>query len=148
MDREEIKHQVIGYFRQQAELLDRPGQKRQIHMGNLRSLVQDSIRDIPPHKHDEVFSVVREVVQEFINTGFLYPGLPADFNSSYPWLTITEYGKEAFIQENWLPYDPDGYLKALTERIPEIDDVTLAYIGESVSAFNRRYMLSATLTLE
>jgi len=86
-------------------------------------------------------------VQELINNGFLYPGSAGDFNSGYPWLTITEYGKEAFAQEDWLPYDPDGYIRALKENVPEIDDVTLAYIGEAVSSFNRRQLLSSTLTL-
>jgi len=31
--------------------------------------------------------------------------------------------------------------------VSEIDDVTFAYIGESIAAFNRRYLLSATITL-
>ena len=46
-----------------------------------------------------------------------------------------------------LPYDPEGYLKALKAKVPEIDDVTFAYIGESIAAFNRRHLLSATITL-
>jgi hypothetical protein len=65
----------------------------------------------------------------------------------YPWVTITEYGKELFAHEDLLPYDPEGYIKALRASVPEIDDVTLAYAGEAISAFNRRNLLSATLTL-
>ena len=110
-------------------------------------MFRDSLKDIPGYKHDEYLSVVREVVQELINTGFLYPGTPGDFNSGYPWLSITAHGAEAFMSEDWLPYDPEGYLRALKEKVPEMDDVTFAYIGESISAFNRRHLLSATITL-
>ena len=101
-----------------------------------------------PHwKHEKVYSTAREIVQELINSGFLYPGQAGDFNSGYPWLTITEYGKEAFVSEDWLPYDPEGYVKALKAKVPTIDDITLAYVGEAIAAYNRRHLLSATITL-
>lgn len=148
MSREEIKNKVIEFFRKELELKNnRPDYRHQIQMGNLYELFRGSMDGIQPYKHDEIFTVVRETVQEFINNGFLYPGLPGDQNSDLPWLTITSYGKEAFFSEDWLPYDPEGYLKALRDKVPDIDDVTLSYIGESVVAFNQRHLLSATLTI-
>jgi hypothetical protein len=148
MDRQEIKNRIVEFFRKQSEPTSVPLHHRhQIQMGNLYELVGGSSGRTPPYNQDAVFAVVREVVQELINSGFLYPGLPSDKNSGYPWLTITEYGKQAFLSQAWLPYDPDGYLKALKEKVPEIDDVTFVYIGESVAAFNRRHLLSATVTL-
>ena len=147
MEREEIKNKLIEYFKQQGPPPDNPHKRPQIQMGNLYSLFRDSIQDVPNYQHDATYSIIREIIQEFINNGFLYPGLPADQNSGYPWLSITEYGKEAFQQEDWLPYDPEGYIKALKEKVPNIDNITLAYIGESITAYNRRHLLSATLTL-
>lgn len=147
MEREEIKNRLIEYFKQQIPPPDNPHKQPHIQMGNLYSLFADSLKDVPPYQHNETYSTIREIVQEFINNGFLYPGLPGDQNSGYPWLSITEYGKEAFRQEDWLPYDPEGYVKALKEKVSDIDDITLAYIGESVTAYNRRHLLSATLTL-
>lgn len=148
MDRLEIKNKIIDFFRKQLELKkSQQNYRHQVQMGGLYELFRDSLKDVPGYKHDEYFSVVREIVQELINTGFLYPGTPSDFNSSYPWLSITTHGAEAFMLENWLPYDPEGYLRALSEKVPEIDNVTLAYIGESIAAFNRRHLLSATITL-
>jgi hypothetical protein len=85
-----------------------------------------------------------------INSGMLNPGAEGSVygsDSSYPWLTITEYGRTAIMSEVWLPYDPDGYLAELKKMVPEIDEVTLAYISESVASFNRRHLLSATITL-
>lgn len=55
--------------------------------------------------------------------------------------------KDVFLREDWLPYDPDGYLNALKAKVPMLDTITLAYIGESVAAYNRRHLLSATITL-
>ncbi len=86
-------------------------------------------------------------MQEFENSGFIYEGQGFHSDSSYPWYTITEYGQEAILKDDWLPYDPDGYLKALKTKVPDIDDITLAYIGEAVSAYNHRHLLSATLTI-
>ena len=147
MTREEIKNLIFTHFKQQITWINtNPNQAQQFQMGQIYSLFP-YVQNEPSWKHDKIYSIAREIVQELINNGFLYPGLSNDQNSSYPWLTITEYGKEAFLKEDWLPYDPEGYLKALKEKIPTIDDITLAYISEAVSAYNRRHLLSATITI-
>lgn len=149
MDREEIKNKIFEYFKQQLPLMSDPSHRPHIQMGRIYDLFREPLQeqDVPQWKQTEIFSVVREIVQELINNGMLYPGSAGDANSGYPWLTITEHGKEAFAQEDWLPYDPEGYVKALKTRVPDIDDITLTYISESIAAYNRRQLLSATLTL-
>jgi hypothetical protein len=149
MDRQEIRNRIIRYLRQQALLMNDRAQRPQIQMGFLVHLFDDHTKALPAWQKDEVLSTAREVVHELMNIGALYPGgfgqvYGSDF---YPWLTITEYGRELFAREDWLPYDPEGYILALRTSVPEIDDVTLAYAAESISAFNRRNLLSATLTL-
>ena len=146
MTREEIRNKIFEYFKQQVAWIEsNPDKGQQFQMSNIYGLFPPGSE--PQWKHRDVYSTAREVVQELITAGFLYPGTVGDFNTGYPWLTITEYGKEAFLKEDWLPYDPEGYVKALREKIPTIDDVTLAYISEAVAAYNRRYLLSATITL-
>ena len=146
MDREEIKNKIFEHFKQQIVWVEaNPNKTQQFQMSSIYGLFPPGTE--PHWKHEKVYSVAREIVQELINTGFLYPGTSGDFNSGYPWLTITEYGKEAFLKEDWLPYDPEGYVKALKAKVPTIDDITIAYIGEAVSAYNRRHLLSATITL-
>ena len=147
MTREEIRNKIFGHFKQQvAWIQTNPNQVQQFQMGQIYSLFP-YIPNEPSWEHEKLNSIAREIVQELINAGFLYPGTSQDQNSGYPWLTITEYGKDAFLKENWLPYDPEGYVKALKVKVPTMDDVTLAYIGEAISAYNRRHLLSATLTL-
>lgn len=142
MNRQEIRNRLVTYFKKQS--ISPP--KQEIQMGSL-NFFEDTIKGLDRPQQLQFCSIIREIIQEFINNGFLYPGLPSDFNSHLPWLTITEYGKEVFTKEDWLPYDPDGYLKALQSKVPNLDDISFIYIGESVAAFNRRQLLSATLTL-
>lgn len=146
MTREEIRNKIFEFFKQKILWLKSvPDKEQQFQMSAVYDLFPPNSE--PQWKHKDVYSIAREIVQELITSGFLYPGTARDFNSGYPWLTITEYGKEAFLKEDWLPYDPEGYVKALRAKVITIDDITLAYIGESVTAYNRRHLLSATITL-
>jgi hypothetical protein len=113
--------------------MDDSHRRPQIQMGFLTDLANDAVKDGPTWQREVVLSIAREIVHELMNIGALYPGQRGQVHGSdfYPWLTITDYGKELFSREDWLPYDPDGYLKALRAKVPEIDEVTLAYAGES-----------------
>lgn len=150
MDRAEIKSKIIDYLKTQISLADgNPSNSPQIQMGFLGELFKEETKALTPWQQDSIIHVAREIVNEFINIGAIYPGRRGQVNSSdfYPWLTITDYGKKVFTQENWLPYDPEGYLDELKKKVPEIDDITYTYIGESVAAFNRKHLLSATVML-
>lgn len=147
MNREEIHNKIFECFKQQvAWTKANPNQVQQFQMGQIYALFPYSQNE-PHWEHEKLNSVAREIVQELINAGFLYPGTSQDQNSGYPWLTITQYGKDAFLQEDWLPYDPEGYVKELKAKVSMIDDVTLVYIGEAVAAYNQRHLLSATITI-
>lgn len=146
MTREEIRNKIFEHFKRKIAWIEaNPNRMQQFQMTDISSLFPPGAE--PAWKHAEVYSIAREIIQELITAGYLYPGTSGDFNSGYPFITITEHGKEAFLKEDWLPYDPEGYLKALKVKVPTMDDVTLAYIGEAVTAYNRRHLLSATLTI-
>jgi len=150
MTREEIRNKVLEYLKGQVILAQaNPHQKQQLQLGAIYELFQYNIDGEPHCQTEETRSIAREIVQELENSGFIYEG-QANLGSgmgSYPWYTITEYGKEALLKDDWLPYDPDGYIKALKIRIPNIDEITLTYISEAVSAYNHHHLLSATLTI-
>ncbi|MFI5260461.1 MAG: hypothetical protein ACHQU0_01530 [Candidatus Paceibacteria bacterium] len=147
MEREEIKSRIVEYFKRQIDLRQNPSMRHQIQFGNLVELFRSELNNIPHYQQEEISSMVNEIVHDFAQSGLIYFGLPGDGNSYFPWITITEHGKAAFVSEDWLPYDPDGYIKALKAKVPELDDVTLAYVAEAVSAFNRQHLLAATITL-
>jgi len=147
MDRYEIRSKIIDHLKQQLPSMEDPDRLPKIQIGYIYNLLREPAQDASHGKQTRVFSVAREIIQELINNGILYVGNAGDQNSGYPWLTVTEYGKEALIQDDWLPYDPDGYVNALKTKIPHIDSTTLAYMNEAVTAYSRRQLLAATLLL-
>jgi hypothetical protein len=46
-----------------------------------------------------------------------------------------------------LPFDPNGYLVSLQSRVPGLDAVTMMYLREAISTFNRDFYLSASVAL-
>jgi hypothetical protein len=149
MTREEIRNKVLELLKTQVGLIQaEPYKLQQFQLSRIYALFPPE-QNVPNWQIEQIHSIAREIIQELENSGFIYDGTPTlgSGMSSYPFYTITEYGKEALLQEDWLPYDPDGYLKALKTKVPDIDDITLTYIGEAVAAYNRRHLLSATITL-
>lgn len=149
MTREEVRNKIFEHLKQQvAWTQSNSNQAQQFQLSQIYGLFPVASGEAQ-WQHHKIDAMAREVIQELENSGFIYEGQAGGLGdmSSYPWYTITEYGKEALLREDWLPYDPEGYLSALKAKVPAIDEITLTYIGESVAAYNRRNLLSATITL-
>lgn len=148
MTRSEIYNKIFQWLKQQVAIIEEnPNKMQQLQMGNIYDVFPYE-KDEAIWEHDKIDTVVFEIMNEFVNAGFLCFGkVGRSSNDGYPWFTITEYGKNAIMQEDWMPYDPEGYIALLKMKIPSIDDITLSYIGEAVGAYNRRYLLSATITM-
>jgi len=65
----------------------------------------------------------------------------------YPWLCVTDYGKECLKEGISVSLDPEGYIAIIKQELPEIDSVILDYLMESIAAFHRNLILSSTITL-
>lgn len=90
-------------------------------------------------------NTVREIVWDLIMERVVTIG---DFhNDSWPWLSLTEYGKAVLNSENPIPHDPSGYLKRVKEQIPLIDHIIERYLIESINTYNINQLLSSTITL-
>lgn len=149
MERFEIKNRITNYFREQIVSSKTSSSFPRIQVGFIQELFKEEINALPTWQQDGFRSIAREIVHEFIIMGALYPGERGQIYGSefYPFITITEYGKEVFTHDEWLPYDPDGYIKALKTKVPNIDDVTLIYVGEAIATYHKRQLLSATIML-
>jgi len=88
---------------------------------------------------------VRELLQEFVNNNVLFIG-HGDLEG-FPWFTVTEYGRKCIIEGDLLPFDPEGYLTALSKRVPGLDATALMYLREAISTYNRGFYLSAAVSL-
>lgn len=89
------------------------------------------------------------VLWEFISQGLLYVDICSDKIGTVGYadkitFDITDYGKEILKSEVFIPHDPEGYLSCLREKVPNVDEVIYTYIRESIHAYNKGLMLSAT----
>ena len=89
---------------------------------------------------------VREIINDLVVEGILGWGIN-EHNPGPPFLKVTRYGQECINKEGPQPYDPEGYLKYLKSEIPNVDDIILVYITESLHAYLRGLMLSSTVML-
>jgi hypothetical protein len=87
-----------------------------------------------------------DLVWDMIIEGLIRPGTAEQGSGTVSSLHLTEFGKKA-LKDPTTPYDPDGYIRRLTEGIPAIDRVIVTYITESVETLRRHCLLSSTMTL-
>jgi len=148
MEREEIILKLFQYFKRQLEVGSN-GRAPQIQIGS--GMLDDFsgvMKSFSGYQKTEFEMRILGIVHEFIRNGWIHPGNSlSGSNNTYPWITITEVGKEVFKNEDWVPFDPDGYTAYINQKVPDISQITLQYLGEAVAAYHRRHLLSATLTL-
>ena len=87
-----------------------------------------------------------DIIWDLIIEGIIRPG-PLNSDQGLPHFHLTEYGREKIKGGPALPYDPDGYLKRLAVAIPDLDEVILTYLEESLHTFRIGCLLSSTTTL-
>src|SRR5262249_14124692 len=91
---------------------------------------------------------IGDIVWDLIIEGVLRPGRyhasGAEFN--LPFIHLTEFGAKR-LDDPSTPFDPDGYLRGLREKVPNADPVILSYIAESIRTFRIDCRLSSTITL-
>jgi len=91
-------------------------------------------------------SWIEDIIWDLIIEGIVRPGLGDGLNNGLPWYHVSEYGRAVLGNNPPQPYDPDGYLGRV-RAIPNIDDVILAYLEESLKAFRIHCLLSSVITL-
>ena len=149
MERQEIREKIWQYLHGALTTSSRGGS--QLH--NRQVLLNDFQRHFQSIKPNESWEfnslnwqIVREEIHGLYTANVLLPGY-AGGNGSGSVFTISMFGAECINTGDILPFDPDGYVKALRQRIPTIDAVAVAYMHESVACFSRQFLLSSTITL-
>ncbi len=83
----------------------------------------------------ELWGRYRDVLWGLIIEGVVAIGLD-DGNSTWPWLGVTEYGKQCLSAGEIVPHDPEGYLRKLSTIRP-LDDAEKRYLPQALEAFRR-----------
>lgn len=89
---------------------------------------------------------VRELMWQLLVQGILTFGQDP-INNSWPFYSLTEYGRAVVRESNPQPYDPDGFLSAFRRKAPTAHPVVLAYLEEAVHAFNAGCPMAAAVVL-
>jgi hypothetical protein len=139
MNRDDIRQHLLEHLKQSLVNGNNPGTIQV--MG-----VYHYLANFYPHPQASVAQrIAREILQEFVNNNLLFVGYGDD--QGFPWFTLTAYGVECIKKGELLPFDPNGYLVGIQTRVPGLDSVTMTYLREAISTFNREFYLSASVAL-
>src|SRR5690606_16886774 len=90
--------------------------------------------------------LVLEIVHELLNANILMPAMNRN-NVGWPWLGLTEHGRELLKQSGPPVYDYDRYLAELKQRVPFLDPVVERYLGESLRTYQSNAYYAAMAML-
>lgn len=108
--------------------------KQQVHIANGDSLsTQDQ-------------KVIVSTLWEMINCGILIPSQD-DGHATWPFVSLTCYGQTAISEEEYSPYDPDGYLMQLQREVDDLDDVLIFYLTEALGCFRANQNVACMVML-
>lgn len=140
MNRDDIRQRLLEHLKASLSKQSRPGS---IQLGDVYHYLAQFWGS---HAEAErAHRIARELLQEFVNNNLLFIGYGD--NEGFPWLTLTTHGVECIKTGEMLPFDPNGYLVSVQSRVPGLDAVTMTYLREAVSTFNREFYLSASVAL-
>jgi len=138
MNRDEIRQHLSTQLKQSLA--------KQHPQGSIQLMeVYHYLAKLYPSNPNGAHRIARELLQEFVNNSVLFIGTGDD--QGFPWFTLTAYGRECIEKNEILPFDPNGYLVSIQGRVPGLDSVTITYLREAISTFNREFYLSASVAL-
>ena len=89
-----------------------------------------------------------EVIHGLLTEGVIMWGNATDEDlDNYPNFSITSYGKKVLEAEGIIPHDPDNYLENVRNSIPNIDNLVLMYLEESIQCYLRGNLLASSVML-
>jgi hypothetical protein len=132
--------QVSHLFQEVAEIARERGLEYSLGI-NAWKLNHDRA-EVHPNLRSPIWSIVWDLIIE----GVLRPGVELGDTFELPYIHLTKHGKKV-IAGAVTPYDPAGYLKELTARVPTIDPIIEKYIAEAAVTLRRNCFLSSTVTL-
>ncbi len=125
------------------------------------SLIQRAVlavkKRIAPAPNTEIFNPqyvvsdkykkwIDDIVWDLIIEGIIRPDQGNRSEGGLSFYHISEYGKSILADPPPQPYDPDGYL-ARVKSIPNVDNLIVDYLEESLKAFRIHCLLSSVITL-
>jgi len=98
-------------------------------------------------KADE--DAIRECVWGLVIQGIVVPGSSNDdtYQSNFPWMQVTEWGKVCLENGEYVPYDTGLFLSRIKNQIPNLDEIVVLYLKEALNSFRAGiYLAVAVMT--
>lgn len=102
--------------------------------------------------HDSDKCRIREIIWDYVIERVLTIGDNGSGTPDASWYRLTEYGeslKKSFADDSStvIPNDPFGYIERLKKEVPQVDEVIVEYLSESLITYRINQLLSATIAL-
>jgi hypothetical protein len=108
--------------------------------------VLDALRPQFPEFDRTAELAALEVLHELATANIIIPGVDRN-HLGWPWLRVTEYGRQVIRQAKPLPFDPAQYLAAAQTRVADLPPLVVEVLGEAVAAYHRGFVRSSALLL-
>lgn len=98
---------------------------------------------------DEDAAALKHIVWDLIQERILSPGVrsPTSPSDGWPFLLISEHGRQIVASATPTPYDPDGYLKGICTDVPTVNDAVVHYVAEAAATFRSGNFLASAVML-
>lgn len=140
MNRQDIREEIWQYLRNSAR-----SDRKVVQFYELINHFRRTDENWDADK--AAMQILYEEVHSLVTAGILFPGVAGGLDATGQVFTISFFGEQCLEAGNTLPFDPDGYVRGITQRIPNIDPVALVYLREAVACYGRFLLLSATTSL-
>lgn len=152
-NRSEVRSAILAASQGEGPRGESPGQYQRL-MSEVTHILSDrgfeeGVKAGPPmggHLEGITERRFREEVWDMIAAGILVPGKDST-NNEWPFLSLTEPGRDLVENEDPSPADPGGFVTTVDEIVPGEEQRVLLYLREAVGAFNRRLYVAATVML-
>jgi len=88
---------------------------------------------------------IREIIWDLIAERIITVG--GDSSEAWPYLTLTDFGKEVIEQKIPAYYDPEQYFADLESLVPRMDPVIKQYMAEGLRCFKQRLFFASAVML-
>ncbi|MDR7465561.1 MAG: hypothetical protein QN209_12860 [Armatimonadota bacterium] len=106
----------------------------------------DALRQQFPGFDRAAETAALEVLHELASANLIMPAVDRD-HLGWPWLRVTEHGRQVLRQGKPLPFDPDQYLAAAQPRLAAMPPLAVEVLQEAVTTYHRGYIRSSALLL-
>lgn len=108
--------------------------------------VLDALRTTTPQFDRPDETAALEVLHELVTANLVMPGLDRA-HLGWPWLRLTEYGRQVLRQGRPVSFDPDQYLAAAQQRMAALPALAVDVLREAVATYHRGFIRSSALLL-